>query len=224
MDRTPSQFFSGTNITIAIPGQVSGGSVVEKPVGVSLSVTPTFVDDDTLLLSVKAGRTDFEKGEPGTFDQSLNTTRNYVIASALVKLDQTLILSGLFSSDLSTGKSGAPVLRDIPGLQYFFAAGSTHEFRKSILITLTPRRPAAGLSPTNASASRDEPLDPLVAKIRDRLNRDIVTAPNVLAVIRRLAGSNYVQQFRSGDLQEQDWRSERSLDRLLLELEHFLYF
>src|SRR5204862_5632091 len=45
LDRQPSQFFSGANISIALAGQY-GGSVVEKPIGVSLSVTPTFIDDD----------------------------------------------------------------------------------------------------------------------------------------------------------------------------------
>lgn len=53
LDRTPSNFFSGSNITIALAGQY-GGTVQEKPVGVSLSVTPTFLDDDSMLLTVKA--------------------------------------------------------------------------------------------------------------------------------------------------------------------------
>ena len=224
LDRVPSQFFSGTNLTIAIPGQLAGGSVVEKPIGVSLSVTPTFVDDDTMLLSIKAARSDVEIGAPGTFDQSLHTTRNMVTASVMLKFDQTLILSGMLERETTVSKSGAPVLRDVPLLQYLFSTGTSEELQKSILITLTPRRPALSASGPAAGTERPQSGDPLLAELRERLGREYTLPQNALATMRVLAGNRHVSQFRSGDLKGEDWRSERSLDNFLRTLLLFLHY
>lgn len=142
LDRKPSMFFSGTSLTIAISGQLSGGDLEEKHIGISLSVTPTFIDDDTLLLAVKAARSDLEDSSPGTFVQTLHTTRSSVTTNVLMHMDQTLVLSGLVEKTSLAGQSKTPLLGDVPGLQYLFNSAKTEETQKSILIVLTPRRSA----------------------------------------------------------------------------------
>lgn len=221
LDRQPSMFFSGTNITIAIPGQLSGGDIEEKPIGVSLSVTPTFVDGDTLLLAVKAARSDIEPGIPGTFTQALHTTRSSVTTNVLMRMDQTLVLSGLVEKESTLDRSRTPVLGEVPVLQYLFGNATSEESRKSILVVLTPRRPAEVDAPGGDGAT---PPDPQTVELRERMNRDLSFPPSTLAALRSLSQNRYIAQFRSSDLRADDWKTQESLDHLLRDLSSFLYF
>ena len=51
VDRLPSVFFSGRTVSIASGTINTGFTLSDKSVGTSLSITPTFVDDETVLLS-----------------------------------------------------------------------------------------------------------------------------------------------------------------------------
>lgn len=221
LDRKPSMFFSGTNLTIAISGQLSGGDIEEKPIGISLSVTPTFIDDDTLLLAVKAARSDLEDSSPGTFVQTLHTTRSSVTTNVLMRMDQTLVLSGLVEKTSLTGQSKTPLLGDVPGLQYLFKSADTEETQKSILIVLTPRRPADAGSAAEASKAG---ADKNAQELRERLARDLGLPDTALAAIRMLASNRYAAQFRTGDLKADDWKTQNSMNRLLDGLGSFLYY
>jgi tetratricopeptide (TPR) repeat protein len=221
LDRQPSIFFSGTNITIAIPGQLSGGDLEEKSIGVSLSVTPTFVDDDTILLAVKAARSGVEPDAPGTFSQSLHTTRSSVKTNVLMRMDQTLVISGLVEKENTASHSRTPVLGDVPMLQYLFKSAGTEENRKSILVVLTPRRPATTEADNGDGVNIP---DARTAELRDRMNRDLSFPPGALSALRSLATNRYITQYRTGDLKADDWKSPDAMDRLLRDLGNLLYF
>ena len=111
LDRKSSQFFSGSTISVALGVGVGGtGSVIDKPVGVSLSVTPTFVNKNTMLLAVKATRSYIEPGNNNsTFAQVMQTSRNTVTADVLIDYGQTLVLNGLSERELDDSSSGVPV-------------------------------------------------------------------------------------------------------------------
>lgn len=221
LDRRPSMFFSGTNLTIAVSGQYAGGDIEEKPIGVSLSVTPTFIDDDQVLLSVKAARSDLQETSPGSFEQSLHTTRSSVTTNVYMRMNQTLVLSGLVEKSSVAGRSRTPGLGDVPILQYLFSSANTEEVRRSILIVLTPRRPAdAGTQVDNDRATNDRNAE----EIRQRLTRDLALPGNTLSAIRSLAANRYAAQFRSGDLKDDEWKSQAMMDRLLDGLGSFLYY
>jgi tetratricopeptide (TPR) repeat protein len=58
MDRMPSVFFSGGTISIKVSGAAgSTSTLVDKSTGVVLSVTPTFIENDEVLLNIRASRT-----------------------------------------------------------------------------------------------------------------------------------------------------------------------
>lgn len=221
LDRKPSMFFSGTNLTIAISGQLSGGDLEEKPIGISLSVTPTFIDDDTLLLAVKAARSDLEDSSPGTFAQTLHTTRSSVTTNVLMRMNQTLVLSGLVEKTSLIGQSKTPLLGDVPGLQYLFKSADTEETQKSILIVLTPRRPADAGSVAEAN---NVGADKNAQELRECLARDLGLPDTALAAIRMLASNRYATQFRTGDLKADRWKTQDSMNHLLDGLTSFLYY
>ena len=95
VDRLPSVFFSGGNLSIKVSGTAGGVStLVDKSIGVVLSITPTFLEDDTVLLNIRASRS-FIEDNPDTTNIALHVTRNAVNAAAKVKFGQTFILNGL---------------------------------------------------------------------------------------------------------------------------------
>lgn len=165
LDRQPSTFFSGRVLTLGLPGMPgSTGSFIDKPAGVSLSVTPTFVDNDTLLVAVRATRSFFEPTEiGGNFTQSMQTSRNAVSANVILKFGETLILSGLKEEEVMRETDGVPILQEIPAIRHLFRRELGQRFTKSVLITLSPRRSVDGTTqqtaPVNAWRLQARPQD-----------------------------------------------------------------
>jgi type II secretory pathway component GspD/PulD (secretin) len=221
LDRMPATFFSGSTVSVAIAGTIGGGNLVEKPIGISLSVTPTFIDDETMLLAVKVSRSDIEGQTTTTtsFDQALHTTRNVVNSTAMLKYDQTLILSGLVERESIFTKAGIPGLRDVPVVQYLTSTAATQE-AQSMLVTITPRRiVTAGQNAPAASAA-----DPIVQDVLARMRRDYPLPPNTVSTVRALAGNRYVAQFRAGDMKADDWRAPEPLEAMFQDVRRFLYY
>jgi len=112
--------------------------LIDKPVGIALTVTPTFMDDDKILLSIRASRSFMEKSlNPNV---ALMQTRNAVNASAQVSYGQTFVLNGLVERELDTMSNGVPVLQDIPILQYFFKRSVSLDYNRQILTLVTVRK------------------------------------------------------------------------------------
>lgn len=104
----------------------------------ALSVTPTFLDDDKVLLSIRASRSFIEQA--GNDKVALMQTRNAVNASALVSYGQTFVLNGLVEREIDSQMTGVPVLQDIPILQYFFKKSITLDYNRQILTLVTVRK------------------------------------------------------------------------------------
>ncbi|WP_337996531.1 hypothetical protein [Oleispirillum naphthae] len=217
LDRQPSVFFSGNNITVSVSGSISDGDLEDKLVGVSLAVTPTFLDDDTLLLAVKAARSAIEDSSAGTFTEALNTSLNSVSANVMMRMDQSLVLSGLTEKTNQSLRDRTPVLGDLPGLQYLFSSSQKEQVQRSILVVLTPRRPV-----TDDAAA--VPSDPRVAEMRDRLRGELALPPVTLSAMRMLASNRYVAQYRSGDIAADAWKARNAFDRLIDDAVRILYF
>jgi Tfp pilus assembly protein PilF len=230
LDRTPSNFFSGSNITIALAGQY-GGNIQEKPIGVSLSVTPTFIDDETMLMAVKATRSFFESNTRGTFGQALATTRNTVTANVMMKFGQTLVISGMIERDVQDDDSGVPLLRDVPGIQYFFGRRDTQDFAKEVIAILTPRRPtflAEAIGSVTDYLTRpdlDEQGRHDVNQVRAEAKRTVGgMTPNVTAIIARLSDNLFYHEVRTGDLAPPRMHGGPNFPRMLKEIREALYF
>lgn len=220
LDRQPSRFFSGANITVAVAGQYKT-DLEEKPVGVSLSVTPTFIDDETLLLSVKTTRSFFETATTGaTFQQQVQTSKNSVTASVLAKFDQTVVISGLNERELLDDEDGVPLLRDVPLVQYLFNRETARSFNRSVLILLTPRRPTVHDAAPSATGAADKGP---ATELRERMGIAKMV-PNLTAILEDLDDNRLYRAFRSGDVFAEDWSKPASLSRTIKEIAAFLYY
>lgn len=226
LDRQPAQFFSGSNVTVAMISAQGGGNIQDKPVGVSLSVTPTFVDDDTMLLSVKAARSFFETTAPSaTFQQSVQTSRNMVSASAKLKFNETLVLSGLSEREVSSVSSGVPVLRDIPGLQYLFNRETTLDFTKSVVILLTPRRVSTYGELLETAYISHEGSPELVKRAHAKAVKEMGGVwPNLKAALQHMERNKLYAGVRNGDMHLEKWDDTSGIERRVSDALKLLYY
>lgn len=231
LDRMPSTFFAGSNVSLGIAGQAGGSSyVTDRPIGVSLSVTPTFVDDDSVLLAVRAARSFVEQVDQAVlFGHTLQTSRNAVSANVALKLGQTLVLSGLSEQEIQRNSNGVPVLKDIPVLQYLFGTKTTQNFTRSVLVLITPRAPAydreimAGTVRHVDTLSGDKSIyRPLIEKaMKDKPD----SAPaNLEGTYKHAFGNKLFLQYRSGDLVIQHWSEQSQLDEFFRDMKGLIYF
>ncbi len=145
MDRKPSYFENGESLFVGITGSgsYSSSTLYEIPSGLELSVVPTFIDDDTILLKVDASRALFQDLEQmvGSFAEQLLSERNSVTANVKMDMGQSLILSGLVQRLKQRGSNAVPAGgANIPG----FSERVTREATNSVIFILTPRTAYAG--------------------------------------------------------------------------------
>jgi tetratricopeptide (TPR) repeat protein len=147
---TPATFIAGGDIVYQVTG-LNSGDIKPYPFGTTLEVTPTLLrtrSEDGIprvRIVVKAGRKsvlalgglDTELGEGSTAFANVEVT-----SEAVLNLNQTLILTGLNQRERRTGRSGVPVLKDIPIIKYLFSEKITRTSDTAIIILLTPRDPA----------------------------------------------------------------------------------
>jgi type II secretory pathway component GspD/PulD (secretin) len=222
LDRQAASFFSGSIVSVALVGQYSS-NIADKPVGISMSVAPTFIDDDTMLVSVKAVRSFFEEtASSATFDQSLQTTRNMVVANVRMRFNETLILSGLTEQETTQTSSGVPLLRDIPIMQYLFQRSDKSELTKSVLILLTPRRTSTFTQAMDAMDGDFHGNDvyddesPMVREARKRAVTELGGMwPNLHHALHSMHRNELFRGIRTGDLHLEQWDERTRLQRML---------
>lgn len=232
LDRMPSTFFSGRNVSLGIVSQGGGtSSVTDRPIGIGISVTPTFIDSDSMLLAVRAQRSFVEAVDVNiAFGQALQTSRNSVSANVLLKMGQTLILSGLTEREVQSSSDGVPVLKDIPGIQYLFNNTSKLNYTSSVLILITPRPPPNDKQLMNQAVSHIGTLtDPgnqrLQAAIEKNLRDNNISIPsNIKNTYAHTLGNKLFLQFRAGDLTLQDWSTPTRLNSLIQDLKQMLHY
>ncbi|HSV29166.1 MAG TPA: hypothetical protein VLL76_06395 [Candidatus Omnitrophota bacterium] len=230
LDRQPAQFFSGSTVSVGLVSPLGGSTLQDKPIGVSLSVTPTFIDDDTMLVNVKAARSFFEPlEETSTFAQSLQSSRNMVSASVRMKFDETLILSGLSEREVTTNENRVPLLGDIPVVQNLFSHDERRDFTTSVLILLTPRRVANFGDSLEASsrvyklfATDDEPEAVREAR-RTALKELGGVWPNLVTTFSHMDRNKLFKGIRTGDIRLEDWDEPSRLERIMLGVVEMLY-
>ncbi|MCW8836152.1 MAG: hypothetical protein OQJ99_07270 [Rhodospirillales bacterium] len=220
LDRQSSTFFSGTNLSTVSSGQY-GGNAVDHQAGVSLSVTPTFIDDDSMLLAIKAARSFFDS-DALTLSETVPSSRSVVQANVRIRYGQTLVLSGLNERESQGTDNGVPVLKDLPLVQYFFNKKTTSEFNKSVLILMTPRRVDATGTPRAESTSHKS--SPELARIRQRAEAMMPNDGNLALIRANLQNSVFYRQFQSGDIKAQVWTRPGEMRSLLDDLLGLLIF
>ena len=238
LDRIPSTFYSGSVQTVGLNGGgVSGAQVTNIPTGVSLSVTPTFIDDETMMLAVKASRSFISNtAAVGGFNAGISIAQHAVTANVRVKYGETLVLDGLTDRESSRGQDGVPVLQDIPIIQYLFNNVTRMQYAENVLVLITPRKLVADVKDLQSveEAELKRERGELTTKEYSvyqsmKIYKDALTKmyPNLDGAIGALErDSAYFRQFKTALLSndEEAWVSQPSMTRFFNDAANMLYF
>ena len=203
-----SEFFSGVEVSAAAVSGGAGDSIsIEKEIGVKLAVTPEFAPDGSVILQVEAERTFLTTPSSSVlFEFRLDTTKTTVNANVALKYGQTLILGGLNERETEEDVDGVPILRDIPIVNLFFSRRTQRDYKKSVMVLLTPRPASYMYSPSEFSgvvrSARD---DAIRGQLQDRYDDWFQPLPNIRHVMNVLEKSEVYRNFQSGDLKNTSW-------------------
>jgi Tfp pilus assembly protein PilF len=223
VDRLPSVFFSGSNFSVSV-GNANSSSLVDRSVGISLSITPTFMEDDNVLLSIRASRSFLEPTDSTTI--ALSQTRNAVNASARVKFGQTYVLNGMIEREKDSLLNGVPILMDIPIIQNLFSKSIKVDFNRQILTLVTVRRlvddsDSVYLAKNPKGTVSGHKLAEQVQEFMD-LQSNQTVMDEVLAGLRK-DNSLYIR-LRNRDAIQEGYSSRSVLQRLLMDLKEIAYY
>ena len=226
VDRLPSVFFSGGNYSISVKG-TNSSVLVDKQTGVALSITPTFVDEDHVMINVRASRS-FKEESPDKDNIPLVLTRNTVNAAALIRFGQTFVLNGLVEREKDQTQNFTPLLGDIPILQYLFKKQVTIDFNRQILTLITVRKLVdSDVSRDNAKKS-DSAATVSLHKLSDEVDEFMKIQNNKPVLDEVLSGlkkDNFLfQKLSKRDLIQESYGSKKFLDRIIVDLKDMLYF
>ena len=226
MDGVASEFFSGTNLSAGVVStSTQGGTTVvpvDKRFGVKLSVTPTFLPGGRVQLKVDASRTSLN----ATLDNpkvayQIEIAETSANANVVMKLGDTLVLSGLSEKGTISTRDGVPFLQDVPVVQYLFSNQQTNDVQNSVLILVTPRAPVElGQSPEAAGESMESRMKAL----REKFGFAGGNPANVEAILGQLQENELFREFRQGDVSMERWERMRSTGERLKEALGFLYY
>ncbi|MEL0137120.1 MAG: type II secretion system secretin GspD [Halieaceae bacterium] len=122
--------------TVTTGGNVQN-SIQYKDTGVKLEVTPTVNDGGLVTLDISQSITDVGPVDAATGQRSF-LERN-VSSRVAIRSGESVVLGGLIRDNESKGRSGIPLLMDIPGLGALFSTTNTVASRTELLIFISPR-------------------------------------------------------------------------------------
>ena len=220
----PSEFFSGTNLSAGIVStSTQGGTTIvplDKRFGIKLAVTPNFLPQGRVQLKVEAQRTALNASSDNprvAYQVEIGeTTAN---ANVVMKIGDTLVLSGLSEKTSSNTRDGVPGLQDLPGIQYLFSNKKTNDLQRSVLILVTPRSPVQ-----IAESGTGDPMATRMKALRERFGFSDNSPANIEAVLTHLQSNEFFREFRQGDVSMERWDHMRSTGDRLKEALGFLYY
>ncbi len=222
----PSEFFSGTNLSAGVvsTSQQGGTTIVplDKRFGIKLAVTPKFLASGQVQLKVEAQRTSLNaSAENPRAAYQIEIGETTANANVVMRLGDTLVLSGLSEKSSSSTRDGVPGLQEVPLLQYLFSNKKTNEIQRSVLILVTPRAP---VQTHDAAAKEADPMAGRMQALRQQFGFAGGSPGNVEAIMNQLKTNELFREFRQGDVAMERWDRAHTTGERLKEALGFLYF
>ncbi|WP_413785061.1 type IV pilus secretin PilQ [Marinobacter litoralis] len=134
-DRQSASIKSGEEIPYQEASSSGATSVSFKEAVLSLEVTPQITPDDKIIMDLIVNQD--SRGEVTAGIPSINT--NEVTTQVLVANGETVVLGGIFQSEVATQTTKTPFLGDIPYLGRLFKRTEHVDERSELLIFITPK-------------------------------------------------------------------------------------
>ncbi|MDO9405554.1 MAG: type II and III secretion system protein family protein [Polaromonas sp.] len=141
MSGQSASFLAGGELPIPVPQGLGTTSIEYKSFGIGLTVTPTVLSDDRIVLKVAPEASDLDYTNAlsiGAVAVPAITTRR---ADTTVELGdgESFIIGGLVSRSTASNVDKVPMLGDIPVLGSFFRQNRYQMNEKELVIVVTPR-------------------------------------------------------------------------------------
>ncbi len=134
-DRQTASIKSGEEIPYQEATSSGATNVEFKEAVLSLEVTPQITPDDKIIMDLVVNQD--SRGEVTAGIPSINT--NEVTTQGLVANGETVVLGGIFQSEVATQTTKTPFLGDIPYLGRLFKRTEHINERSELLIFITPK-------------------------------------------------------------------------------------
>ncbi len=122
--------------TITTGGNITT-NIQYKDTGISLSVTPSVNAGNMVTMQLNQAVNDVGQVDIATGQRSF--LQRQIGSKVAVRSGETLVLGGLIRDNATSGKSGLPLLKDIPLLGSLFGANNTNNNRTELLVIITPQ-------------------------------------------------------------------------------------
>lgn len=116
---------------------VSTSTVQYRDTGVNLAVTPSVNAGNLVTMQIDQSMTD-QSSLNGANNQPIFLQRQ-ISSKVAVRSGDTIVLGGLIKDNRSAGKSGVPLLKDVPLLGNLFSNTTNTGKRTELLVVLSPR-------------------------------------------------------------------------------------
>jgi pilus assembly protein CpaC len=140
MSGQSASFLAGGELPIPVPQGFGTTTIEYKPFGIGLSVTPTVLSNDRIVLKVAPEASDLDYTNALSIDgvavPAITTRR----ADTTVELGdgESFIIGGLVSRTTSSNVDKVPLLGDIPVIGSFFRQNKYQMNEKELVIMVTP--------------------------------------------------------------------------------------
>lgn len=123
--------------TVSTEGTVRSTNIQYKDTGVNLTVTPSVNAGNIVTMQVDQTVTDVGAVDEATGQRAF--LQRQIASKVAVRSGESLVLGGLIRDNLTTGKTGLPVLQDIPVVGNLFGTNTSNGNRTELLVVITPR-------------------------------------------------------------------------------------
>jgi len=108
-----------------------------KDTGVNLSVTPSVNAGN--IVSMQLDQTVTDVGNPDTPTGQRSFLQRQISSKVAVRSGESIVMGGLIKDNSTTGRSGVPLLQDVPLLGNLFRSNTTTGVRTELIVIITPR-------------------------------------------------------------------------------------
>lgn len=112
-------------------------SIQYKDTGVNLTVLPSVNAGNIVTMQVDQNVTDVGAVDDATGQRAF--LQRQISSKVAVRSGETIVLGGLIRDNSTTGKTGVPLLQDLPLVGNLFATNTTNGARTELLVVITPR-------------------------------------------------------------------------------------
>lgn len=123
--------------TVSAEGNVRSTNIQYKDTGVNLMVTPSVNAGNIVTMQVDQSVTDVGNVDSATLQREF--LQRQVTSKVAVRSGESIVMGGLIQENVSAGKSGIPLLQDIPVLGNLFGTTTNTGRRTELLVVITPR-------------------------------------------------------------------------------------